>query len=188
MNDPSNDDQVTRTIEFKSTRNFNQLIPDLIEMGHLDQDQQAIGAGVHLVPLLQKALVAIETVFQITVQAHSLEDDEVAPTPDGMETMESFHESIQEAVKSLEEAGYENPKDLAFELIFPHMNWVFCTMYATWCTQMRCADIIINHEDLDLDVMINEPQEMLKIFQEYSRRIGAVWSVRIAERALEKIG
>jgi hypothetical protein len=116
---------------FKSTRDFNQLILDLIEMGYLDQDQQAIGAGVHLVPLLQNVLVAIETMFQITAQAHSIDDDEVAPTHDWVETMKAFHLSVQKAVKDLEEAGYENPKDLAFELIFPHMNWVFCTMYAT---------------------------------------------------------
>ena len=112
-------DKVTRNIELKSARNFSQLIPDLVDMGYLDQDQQPKGAGVHLVPLLQKTLIALETVFQISLQAHSDDLYELEPKHDIAETMMIFHTAAHKAVAGLEKSNFKNPKDHAFELRLP---------------------------------------------------------------------
>lgn len=179
--------QVTRNIEFKSTRDFNKLLPDLMEMGYVDEDQQPVGAGIHLAPLLKEAVVAIETVFQITLQAGPGDDHEVETTHDIAETMKAFHNALQKAIKGLDESGFDEPRDLAFELIFPHMNWLFCTMYANWCAQMSIIDIADSmDEPLDPQIL-NDPISLLEIFMKYARKTGANWSAKITEKALSQL-
>lgn len=180
-------DQVTRNIDFKSTRDFNKLMPNLMEMGYLDQDQQPIGAGIHLVPLLKEAVIAIETVFQVTLQAGPEGAHEVEPTHDVAETMKVFHNAVHKGIKDLSKSGFDNPQDLAFELIFPHMNWLFCTMYANWCAQISIINIAASmDEPLDPQIL-NDPISLLEIFMKYTRTTGAYWSSKIAERALSQL-
>ena len=188
MTEQADYDQVTRNIEFKSTRDINKLIPDLVEMGYLDQDQQPIGAGIHLVPLLKEAIVAIETVFQITLQAGPGDAHEVEPTHDVVETMKVFHNAVHTGIKDLDELGFDKPQDLAFELIFPHMNWLFCYLYANWCAQINIINIAASmDEPLDPQIL-NDPISLLEIFMKYTRMTGAYWSAKIAERALSQLG
>lgn len=103
------------------------------------------------------------------------------------EIIKSFYLRITATTKALEQDGHENPVDLTFELIVPHMDWIFCTLYAYWSAQMCPIDVLeIDPKSFNTDHP-NHVETTLKAFLQHTREKGAKWSIKITEKALQHV-
>lgn len=170
------------------TREQNFLTQHTLELqtaGYLNHEGEPIGAGKHLIPLLLETFKATKDIFDHGVELMSLDVDE-EPETDPNEIIKSFYMAIRAAVQSLQDDGYENPADLAHELILPHMDWMFCIQYACWSAMMNPIDV------LSVDIRAfdennpNRVDDILRAFLQVARDRGAKWSIKIAEKALRR--
>lgn len=163
---------------------LNQHTPELQSMGYLDPEGKPSGAGKHLIPLLLETFKATKEIFDYDVELMRLDIDE-EPSADPNEIIKSFYMAIRAAVQALQEDGYENPADLAHELILPHMDWMFCVQYACWSAMMTPIDV------LSIDIKAfdennpNRVEDILRAFLQVAREKGAKWSISITQKALQ---
>ena len=171
------------------TREENLLIqhtPELQALGYLDPQGKPVGAGEHLVPLLLQTLKATKSMFDHNVELMGLDIDE-EPSTDSNEIIKSFYLAIKDTTEALAGAGYENPADLAFELILPHMDWIFCVQYACWSAMMTPIDVLsVDIRAFDEDNP-NRVEDTLRAFLQVAREREAKWSIKITEKALRQV-
>lgn len=170
----------------KADKHLAGLTAELQSMDYMDEEGRAIGMGCHLVPLLRETFIAHERLTLLAVETMSLEEGD-EPENNPAEIIKAFYQKLVTAIRALQAEGHDQAEDLAFGLILPHMNWLFCTHYAYWSAQMCRFDVLaIDPEAFNAD----HPQHVeitLKAFLQHTRKKDAKWSIRIAEKALQHI-
>ena len=156
-------------------------------MGYFDPEDQPIGAGKHLIPMLLETYRATKMISAHGLEVFQLEEDkETSIDPD--EVIESFYEEICKTVQALQENGYDNAADMLFELIFPHMDFIFCIHYACWSAMMNPIDVAFyNLKIFDVDNP-NRIEDTLRAFLQVAQEKEAKWSIKITEKALWPYG
>lgn len=166
---------------------LSQNAAELQSMNYLSSEGQAIGAGIHLIPLLISTLQISKRILKHASAMVCKDESEGEDGDDPGKIMQSFHLEIREAIQALEDDGYEQAPDLAFELITPHMNWVFCMNYALWSAQMCPFDVIdINPAAFDEDNP-DSIEDQLRAFLQVAQEKDAKWSILITKKALEMV-
>ena len=155
----------------------------LQSMGYLDADSQPIAAGKYLIPLLLDVFWASNIMNDHTIDVMSGRDEENSDRiPEDF--MFSFCTGIVTTIEKMQEAGYENAPDLAFELILPHMDFLLCTLYARFSATMCGIDLVSLFPNVFNPENPDDLHDTLEAFLKYSRMKNAKWSIRITEKAL----
>ncbi len=155
----------------------------LQSMGYLDERRQPIAAGKYLIPLLLDVFWAANIMNDHVLDLMSGRDEVNEDLiPDGF--MVSFCTGIITTIEKMQEAGYENAPDLAFELILPHMDFLLCTLYARFSATMCGIDLISLYPNVLNPENPDDLHDTLKAFLQYARMKNAKWSIRITEKAL----
>ena len=155
----------------------------LQSMGYLDERLQPIAAGEYLIPLLLDVFWATNIMNDHTIDMMSGRDEENSDrVPEDF--MVSFCTGIVTTIEKMQEAGYENAPDLAFELILPHMDFLLCTLYARFSATMCGIDLISLYPNALNPENPDDLHDTLEAFLKYARTKNAKWSIRITEKAL----
>ena len=155
---------------------------ELRSMGYLDADGQPIAAGKYLIPLLLDVFWAAKIMNDHVIDMISRRDEDTDRIPPDF--MLSFCTGIVTTIEKMQEEGYENAPDMAFELILPHMDFLLCTMYANYSAMMCGIDIISLYPNAFNPDNPDDLNETLDAFLKYARMKNAKWSIRITEKAL----
>lgn len=160
---------------------------DLQSMGYLDSQGRPIGLGTHLVPLFLKTLETKRAIIFHNSEMINLEDGD-APSIDYSQLFQDFYKEIHKTTETLQKAGYHNAPDLAFELILPQMDFLFCTHYAYWSAMMSAFDVItVDSNALD-ENNPNDLRDTLRAFLQVAEEKKAKWSIEITKKSLNKLG
>ena len=167
----------------RERQQLSQQTAALQSMGYLDERQQPIAAGKYLIPLLLDVFWAANIMNDHVLDLMSGRDEVNEDLiPDGF--MVSFCTGIITTIEKMQEAGYENAPDLAFELILPHMDFLLCTLYARFSATMCGIDLISLYPNALNPENPDDLHDTLKAFLQYARIKNAKWSIRITEKAL----
>lgn len=159
---------------------------ELRSVGYLDSNSNPIGLGKHLIPLLLKTFKATNLIFDHGVEALQLEPDE-EPGQNPYPIIQAFHEEVARTIEALSRDGYENAADLAYELILPHLNWVFCIHYTMLCAWARPFDVLVVNENAFSEDNPNQVKDALEAFLQVARKKNLKWSAKVAEKALYQL-
>ena len=170
----------------REERLLAQHAPDLKAKGYLSTEGVPIGAGIHLIPLLMETFKATKRIFDHSLELIRLEPGE-EPTADPNEIIKAFYLAISDTTQALQKDGFENPADLAFELILPHMDWIFCIHYAYWSAQTNPFDVLYVNPEAFSEDNPNNVKDTLNALLQHARAKEAKWTIKVTEKALSHL-
>ena len=164
---------------------------ELNQMGYVDSEGNLISAGIHLIPLLKETLVIVKAHTHLCGSLMALQDTDETKTELSTEdkTMiglaQKLNDIIQQTISNLQEDGFEQPDKLAFELIIPYMNYLFCFNYS-YCGAIGHPIDVIERYEHAFDENHEDRIETVSAYFEFVKEKNATWSAKIAEKGLKK--
>ena len=164
---------------------------ELNQMGYVDSEGNPISAGIHLIPLLKETLVIVKTHIHLRGALTARQDTDETATEESTEDEtllglnQKLNAIIQQTISNLQEDGFEQPDKLAFELIIPHMNFLFCFNYSYCGALAHFPDVIERYEHA-FDENHEDQIETVSAYFEFVKEKNATWSAKIAEKGLKK--
>ena len=164
---------------------------ELNQMGYVDSEGNPISAGIHLIPLLKETLVIVKTHIHLRGALTAEQDTDETETEESTEDetllglVQKLNVIIQQTISDLQEDGFEQPDKLAFELIIPHMNFLFCFDYS-YCGALAHFPDVIDRYEHAFDENHEDRIETVSAYFEIVKEKNATWSAKIAEKGLKK--
>jgi hypothetical protein len=166
---------------------------ELEEMGYLNSEGNPISAGIHLIPLLKETLIIVTKHIHLCGAAMNEQDNQETETDESSEgessmgLAQNLNAIIQKTISNLQEDGFDQPDTLAFELIIPHMNWLFCLHYSYCGALGHAFDIIERYEHAFDENHEDQLIGTVSAFLEFAKEKNATWSAKIAEKGLKRV-
>ena len=163
---------------------------ELNQMGYVDSEGNPISAGIHLIPLLKETLVIVKTHTHLCAALMAEQDTDETETEESTEDEtllglnQKLNAIIQQTISNLQEDGFEQPDKLAFELIIPHMNFLFCFNYSYCGALAHFPDVIERYEHA-FDENHEDQIETVSAYFEIVKEKNATWSAKIAAKGLK---
>lgn len=183
-------------ISKKAQTSIDGLKDSLKKSGYVDSDGIPSGAGIHLIPLLKETFIILEKHFFLRSAAISEPEiplEEKAHPPidekdeDCFDLIKKLYLTIRKTITDLRQAGFDEPDALAFELIIPQMNWMFCLDYAYWSAMTNPIEIADRYEFAFQYDHPDEPFGTISAFLEFAKEKNAIWSIKITEKGLKRV-
>lgn len=164
---------------------------ELNQMGYVDSEGNPISAGIHLIPLLKETLVIVKKHIHVRGALMAEQDNDETETEESIEDEtllglnQKLNAIIQKTISNLQEEGFEQPDKMAFELIIPHMNFLFCFDYS-YCGALAHFPDVIDRYEHAFDENHEDRIETVSAYSEIVKEKNATWSAKIAEKGLKK--